>query len=381
MSGIAHHLVKRGLDATQEKYRTGGVSSFGQDGDNKPFGHPQVVAAALVITAVLWFFAMSAVQYIYGGVVATLTMIETPTATAFKVDPAEPEEADAPLLSVDEKKGTTVTEPELFYVKTKPITSKIRTTIRHLVAEAGPWSRFRGLQVAMAYHFIHHLLFQVLAALFGGAMISHSLAAITTAIILCRLQMLWTHVVISSPSEKKWFRRFPSLEAGKKVLLPTAVWAIAEQAAIYVPVALFQAFNLEWYFQNPSEFGKFSDGQQKSVMLASFAVLMSGIVTSILVVFPAHVTLKRVQASLLPEEHDTIVPFDRTFGGKVQSELVGGKGVVSMLDAWKTFDWAARLRLIGLYMKIVAVMISTSVAFVLLAVFEVRMINGDYILY
>ncbi len=59
MSGIAHHLVKRGIDATRENYRSG---SFAQDGDKKPFGHPHAVAAALILTSVLWFFALSAVS-------------------------------------------------------------------------------------------------------------------------------------------------------------------------------------------------------------------------------------------------------------------------------------------------------------------------------
>ncbi|KAL9579399.1 MAG: hypothetical protein Q9212_005135 [Teloschistes hypoglaucus] len=388
MSGIAHHLVKRGLDATHEQYRSG---SFAQQdgGDQKPFGHPHAIAAALVITGVAWFFAASAISYIYGGVVATLTMIETPTATAFKVDPApttsEPDEADAPLLSVDEKKSstspTTATEPELFYIKTKPITSKIRTTIKHLKAEAGPWSRFRGLQVALAYHFVHHLLFQLLTACFGGALISQSLAAVFSAVILSRMQMLWTHVVISSPSEKKWYRRFPSVEQGKKILVPTAAWALAEQAAICIPVVLFQLFNLEGYYSNPNGFKDLPEMQQKSVALASFAVLASGILTAIFVVFPANVTLKRVQASLLSEENDTIIPFDRSFGGKVQPEIIGGKGVVGMLDAWRTFGWAARIRLVKLYAKIAVMQFSTSVFFVMLAVAEVRLINGDYVLY
>lgn len=306
-------------------------------------------------------------------------MIETPTATAVKVDPVS-DEADAPLLFGDDKKSTT-TEPELFFIKTKPITSKIRTTIKHLVAEAGPWSRLRGLQVAMVYHFAHQMLLQVLTGLFGHSMIPQSLAAIATAVILCRLQMLWTHVVISSPSEKKWYRRFPTIQQGKKIILPTAVWAIAEQAAIYIPVTLFFAFDLEGYASNAGNFNNLSPMQQKSIMLASLAVLMSGLVTAALVVLPANVTLKRVQASLLSEENDTIVPFDRTFGGKVQPEVVGGTGVVSMLDAWKTFDWAARFRLVGLYAKIFAIHVATCILFISLAVFEVRMINGDYILY
>lgn len=312
--------------------------------------------------------------------VATLTTIETPTATAFKVDPAESDEADAPLLSTEEEKSA-ATEPELFYVKTKPITSKIRTTIRHIVAEAGPWARFRGLQVALAYTFIQHILLQVLTALFGGSMISQSLAFVVTTVVLCRLQMLWTHVVISTPSEKEWYRRFPTIDAGKKIILPTAVWALAQLATIYVPITLFMAFGLEGYLQNPAAFNELSPMQQKSVMLASFAVMMSGIATTVLIAFPASVIFDRVQASLLPEENDSIVPFDRTFGGKVQPQAVGGTGVVSMLDAWKTFDWAARFRLVKLYAKIFAIQVSMTVLFVLFAVFQVRMINGDYVLY
>lgn len=193
--------------------------------------------------------------------------------------------------------------------------------------------------------------------------------------------MLWTHVVISTPSEKKWYRRFPSVEQGKKILLPTAVWALAEQAAICIPVILFQVFDLEGYYSNPNGFKDLPEAQQKSVALASFAVLTSGILTAIFVVFPANVTLKRVQASLLSEENDTIVPFDRSFGGKVQPEIVGGKGVVGMLDAWRTFGWAARIRLVKLYAKVAAIQVSTSVVFVMLAVAEVRFINGDYVLY
>lgn len=73
MSGLVHHLVKRGIDVGRDNYRSG---SFSRDGEDKPFGHPHAVGAALVITALVWFFAMSAAQYIYGGVVATLTMIE-----------------------------------------------------------------------------------------------------------------------------------------------------------------------------------------------------------------------------------------------------------------------------------------------------------------
>ena len=61
MSGLGHHLLKRGIDATQEHYRSSSNASV-QDGEGKPFGHPQVVAAALVVTLILWFFSMSIVS-------------------------------------------------------------------------------------------------------------------------------------------------------------------------------------------------------------------------------------------------------------------------------------------------------------------------------
>lgn len=57
MSGIAHHLLKRGIDAGRESYRSNSQAS-----DDKPFGNPHAVAATLGITALLWFLAMNAVR-------------------------------------------------------------------------------------------------------------------------------------------------------------------------------------------------------------------------------------------------------------------------------------------------------------------------------
>ena len=80
---------------------------------------------------------------------------------------------------------------------------------------------------------------------------------------------------------------------------------------------------------------------------------------------------------MLPEEDDSIVPFDRTFGGRVEPELVGGTGCVGMLDAWKTFDWAARIRLIKLYVKVTALQIATIFFFIGVLVGELKLIMGD----
>ena len=84
-------------------------------------------------------------------------------------------------------------------------------------------------------------------------------------------------------------------------------------------------------------------------------IIIVALLCQVLFLIPARVTLVRVQASLLPVEDDTIVPFDRSFQGKVEPLVVGGKGYVGIVDAWKTFSYAAWRRLIILYTKIIVV--------------------------
>lgn len=207
-----------------------------------------------------------------------------------------------------------------------------------------------------------------------SSMLSRSFVSIITSIVLCRLQMTWTHAVISMPSTKPWWRRFPSLKAGKNIILPTAVWALAQQVSIYIPGALF-AIVLDT-FQRPGIYGGNPQTIQKIALAQIFCVFLIFVGTVILIVIPADVTLKRVQASMLPEEDEAIVPFDRTFAGKVQPKILGGTGAVSMLDAWRTFDKEARIRLIKLYVKVFAVQMATTIMFIMVLVGELRLIMG-----
>ena len=80
---------------------------------------------------------------------------------------------------------------------------------------------------------------------------------------------------------------------------------------------------------------------------------------------------------MLPEEDESIVPFDRTFAGKVKPEILGGSGAVSMLDAWRSFDRSARIRLMKLYFKVFIVSIFTTIMFVMVVIGELRLTMGD----
>ena len=98
--------------------------------------------------------------------------------------------------------------------------------------------------------------------------------------------------------------------------------------------------------------------------------------TILLIVVPAEVSLKRVEASMLPEEEYTIVPFDKTFAGKFKPEALGGSGAVTVLDAWKTFGKEPRLRLIKLYGKVFAIQLAVAILFAMVMVGELKLIMG-----
>lgn len=304
-------------------------------------------------------------------------MVETPMVTAFKLDSPEADNIDPFVSSDDEKKQIlSATLPEVLVVKTKPITAKIRTTMKHLRTQAGPWSRFRGLHIYMIYHFLFFVSYAILQFLFRLVYIPRAAAAVTTHVIMCQFGLMWTHVVISTPSTQPWYKRTPTFATVKLVVFPTVIFAGAEQLVFLVSRDLLKAFGLHHYVRNPGLFAQLSsDGQRKAIAQISTIGLISTI-AGFLVIFPAYVALTRVYASALPEQDESIVPFDRTFGGRTQPRTDGGHGVVSMLDAWRTFDWAARIRLIKLYAKIFAIEFSTTLFFGLLMLGQLRIILG-----
>ena len=304
-------------------------------------------------------------------------MIETPSTNAISISVSDDSQPDAPLLSLDEKKSSI--EPELLLVKTKPITSSLRATISHLRSKAGCLSRFRGLHISLIFHVFHYFLFRTILSLVGGEFASpirQPLVAVFASVLLSRLGMHWTHHVISMPSTKGWWSRRPSRKLWKKIAGPTALAAMVEQITIWMPVSLFYIFGLDEYVRDTSRLGEISEHERRIIFAKFMTVCVVGILTAVLIYIPANVTLKRVQASMLAEEEETIVPFDRTFDGKVKAEITGGSGRLGMLDAWKTFDWAARIRLMKVYGKVFAVQTAVTIMFGMMLVAEMKLIMG-----
>jgi hypothetical protein len=347
MHGVVGDLVRRGVDAHRN------VSQITE------YNMPVWGIAILIATFVLYTAIISTIEYTYGRVIATLLIIESPQAILF-----EPIANNDPDSTIDQK-----TEPDLLLVKQRPITAGFRSTINHLKSKAGFKSRFRGLSC-----FIIYMLAVQHVAQFIGAInfIPTGSAPVLAAVVCAQLAMCWTHIVISDPSPKPWYRRMPALRLWKKVAGPTAVLAIAEQLTVALPAYLLRAYSLNQF--DPAGVSKPVIATQAILRLLSvFAV---GLSLAFLLVFPANFTLTRVQASLLADTEETIVPFDRSFGGKVVPEIVGGSGVVGSLDAWRTFDWNARVRLLKLYAKVMAIQVAVSIFFIFATIVEVYAITG-----
>ena len=268
--------------------------------------------------------------------IPALIMVESPQALLF-----EPIKND-PDAALDSK-----VEQELLLVKQEPITSSFGRTLKHLRANAGRFSRFRGIRIFFVYNAAMTMCTSFITSL---PIIPSVIAPVLASLVLANVSMAWTHIVISENSNKPWYKRVPSLKVWKKVAGPTAFLAIAEQLTILIPVGMAVVFG--FHEMNHKAAKELSSSEKQVLILKAFSIFAVSIFMALFVVIPANVALTRVQASLLSDDQETIVPFDRSFSGKVVPEIVGGTGVVGVRDALTTFDFSSRLRLIKAYVKV-----------------------------
>ena len=305
------------------------------------------------------------IRYSIGAVLGTLAIVEQPeTNVVLEVDP----------LGEDEQ-GTKATDgllaSEVVVTKTRPVTSKIRTAFAHLRARAGKGSRFRGLGIYIVYGMLKNMA----AAFFASAIPTHigrALGFVAAEVLLCQFEMTWYQIVISEPSPKAWYRRILPRKYWGKVAPAALLKSVAAQLTIGLPAAMLCLSKpVREIMRDPSY--RLDKAELHQVAAVFIGAAISWFTLLFLVYVPAYVTMVRVSASMLPEEDETIVPFDRSFGGKVTPMIVGGSGKIGLLDAWKTFSWEARRRFIGLMAKVVAISTAVTVLFCMVLSAEVAL--------
>ena len=287
-------------------------------------------------------------------------MIESPSSTAIieSAPPAYADEPDSPL----EKKGdmmpaeaTADQDIEITVIQHKPITASIKTSIRHLHTVGGFFGRWRGAGAAVVYHMLHAFSTNFLAGILDLGIGGHALMHIVSSLCLARVHMAWTHSMIAAPG-KSWFSSMVPRKQCKALLRPTLAFAVSQQVTVMMPIAV--AFALGLPQQMPVQ-GQEFDFMNRDISTAEavywaaalVAVPLTAVFVALAILLPASVTLTRIEAALLPEDREAIVPFDRsTILGDFDLQTRGACRSV-FVQAWKSFEPAARLRLIKLYAK------------------------------
>ncbi|KAJ4423026.1 hypothetical protein N0V82_002293 [Gnomoniopsis sp. IMI 355080] len=304
------------------------------DGNGNMAQLPGWAVIVLFADFLVFFPIFFYIGYTLSSVYPTLAAVEDPLPPAYTT------------VSLDDQ-GTTAPNP----VKSDDdtlVTTSLRRIDRLLRQTAGWTANFRGLACA---------IFLNIAISFCGVAVSwivpRHLGLLAATLATVQLSTAWTHIVITTPSTLHFWQRLPPFgKTFKATWLPVTAWWAAFQITWFVPVVLGRAFGLsQWDPSRPTSVPDYSG----HAIWQSFIIVLVTIACAVLLVIPADVILIRVQASLLPADADTIVPFDRSFGGKVEPEVVTGRGYVDFQTAWATFERASWIRLYKLLAKITAV--------------------------
>lgn len=231
----------------------------------------------------------------------------------------------------------------------KPITSSLRATNRLLRSVGGWFSNLRGIGFAIVIGLLTGITSLFLSIL---PFVNRPLANLIAMMALSPLFTTWTHLVITPPSPKRFHQRIPRY---RKVIvatwLPIALTWLATHLAVGIPFIIGVAVGLP--IHQPQTPG---DTPLSGVKVApSVGLLVLFIALQALLVVPAQTALVRVQASLLPADEDTLVPFDRSFAGRVEPEVVTGKGFATFGAALATLSWSSWWRIYLLRIKTFAI--------------------------
>lgn len=254
-----------------------------------------------------------------------------------------------------------------------PITNKLRTTLAHLRARAGPCSRFRGFAMYLVYGIARGSLFVILP-LSPDQFLGQFATQTVLAVLLATLQMAWVHIVISKPSEKRFYQRIPGCKDWVRIAPVAAFENVAVGAAFFLPLLMAKwCGGWDVFMENASS----STGRPSMALCQMWAMAVVPSLLSYLVSIPVQAIFVRVAASMLPEDDESIVPFDRSFGGKVVPAILGGSGRLSIADAWRTFDRPARVRYLKVIGKAVLIQFALLITFTLALLAQFSLMGVD----
>ncbi|KAK5134568.1 hypothetical protein LTR08_006353 [Meristemomyces frigidus] len=393
LHGMSAHIAKRCLHAARDHFSGPSQETmdhlnhdaelYEQGGEEMSINFYELLP--VLITGLLALMAIASIRYTVGEVMASLAMIESPSSTAI-IEPkdAPPAYADSPDTYTEKEplipaEADADADVEITVINHIPITTSIKKTIYLLHRTGGFRGRWRGLGLSVTYHMLHAGLTNLLTFLLGFSTLANAVVYVFVSLGLARLHMLWTHSMIAEPSSTPFLRRFVPRQQCRSILLPSFVFAVAQQATFLLPMAT--AFALKLDHVNHADVKNAAREQDCSAMmlmgLRFLAVPAVALFVGLAVLLPAAVTLTRIEATLLPAGSNTIVPFDRlAILGDIDTTARGASRQL-FVQAWRSFDRSARLRLVKVYVKMVFAQLFVAFVAVHLMVAELYLVGGE----
>jgi hypothetical protein len=160
------------------------------------------------------------------------------------------------------------------------------------------------------------------------------------------------HIVITPKSPRHFWQRLPPFgKTFRATYVAILLFCVAQWISAYSPYLVVKILGETLPdFTKPRQ--DWFDHDINSKAWIAVPIVLTSILTGFLFQIPAQVLLVRIQASLLPPEEDTIVPFDRSFGGRVEPAVVGGKVYPTIKDAVATLGRDSWKRLYLMFFKI-----------------------------
>jgi hypothetical protein len=348
---MLHHIAAVG-GSLVKRYIENGVETpdySGSEPSHSPADDDAVLAilplAVYIITALLFVYPAIGVFYTAHTVFPTLAMIEDPNPPPeYTPVPVAPQDGSVPSGQFD----------GVVEANEKPITSSLRATHRLLWV----WGRegyCRGLFCALITVFCTVILAALITVY---TPLPHYVGSFIATVLFTQLSTAWVHIVITPPSTQAWYSRtLPFRYVFQATALPLLAHWAASVVAVEVPRLLAILLRLPIYHDDPDPRAEMS---LSALLLKGIPLALLTVCLYLFAVIPTQVILVRVQASLLPPTEDAIVPFDRSFKGKLDPAVLGGgsKTFLSMSDAWSTFEREGWTRLVKMYLKVFGITVA-----------------------
>lgn len=224
----------------------------------------------------------------------------------------------------------------LFDFPSNAITHERSRARRHLRDEGGRWSVFRGFDIFLGY-----LLLTVVGVILAGPgsaqesvpFPAYILVRLCLGLPLTNLHMACVHAAISKPSTKPLRERIPGWHAWITIA-PAAALDIVLPACAHLATSQILEFLCQ-SFSGATGAQASNDPDSSAMVYGLMALAAIPYISSFAVSAVTRVVYTRVSAALLPEDDELTVPFDRSFGGRVDNDSAPP---LVVLSAWRSLS-------------------------------------------